>query len=92
MDYVQQLQEQFPGVWIRADGAFITEDRGIMWRPGDMESWIDQVSDQCEDKSGLIRIGPNEITGRPQRLRLSQLVALINYITNVASREREGAA
>lgn len=79
-EHVIALRRAFPGVWIRDDFAFRDDANGIAWEPGDVEK-KDDFSRGIN--GGLCYFGGAPASGRGPRLRLSQLSALVDYISTV---------
>jgi hypothetical protein len=87
--HLTDLRAAFPGVWVREDGAFRSEDFGVDWAPGDVESTSSSPAEH--PYGGPVRFVPIEkFRGRPlPELKLSQLVALTNYVTQESQRSAE---
>lgn len=73
------LRATFPGVWVRDDGSFRAEEQSVRWHKGDPEA------DESEDHSvrsnnGRIRFMSLDYGAKHSSLKLSQLIALTEYI------------
>lgn len=80
------LRKAFPGIWIREDGAFRTEEFGVAWEPGDVEADAPDHPHAVRSIGGLCAfVGSDYGRGAP-RLKLSQLWALTDYIEYVSAK------
>ena len=82
---LKNLRDAFPGIWVREDGAFRSEEFGVSWSPGDVEG------ERCQpgqfSSGGLVMFGElRQFRGNPPcELKLSQIQALADYITAIDS-------
>lgn len=91
--HIKQLRCAFPGVWIRADGAFRSEEFGVRWAPSDGLPSQNSVGDrkfygprkrsegEVELMSdALVMFDSIDYARRGAELSLTQLQALTRYI------------
>lgn len=100
-DKLMDIQEAFPGIWVREDGALLLEHPFVMrWSPGDVESDLvhDPARFTVEGVDGRLFLAGDDFGRGPVRLKLSQIQALADYITATDSaasakriREEDGA-
>lgn len=74
------LRDAFPGVWVREDGAFRSDEFGVAWSPGNVEGISGAPNEVA--RGGLVRFfGMQNYRGSPMpELKLTQLRALTEYV------------
>jgi hypothetical protein len=85
---LRNLQEAFPGIYVREDGGFLLQRPFDMrWEPGDVESNLTHDPGAIYEKNidGRVCIRGGDYGHNATRLKLSQIQALADYITAVDS-------
>lgn len=84
---LKKLQDAFPGIWVREDGAFRYEPFGMYWEPGDVESDLsyEEGMIRAPNSDGRVLIRGDDYGRGEAKLKLSQIQALADYITAIDS-------